>query len=152
MAEAIKRRKLIRDLSAEIHRTMDGFLERRPADYPPIRKVVLAGGGAGPAVGGLLGDDERGAGGQDQDQHQNQHNSAQRHHRALENRRKTPAQTGDRARLLALAHDARLHLRQLAFAASRRAHRLVAGSSARFTFHSHRSHDASSTIQRHNLA
>lgn len=36
----------VKDLSAEIVRTIDVFLERRPADYRPIRRVVLAGGSA----------------------------------------------------------------------------------------------------------
>lgn len=36
----------VKDLGAEIVRTLDVFLERRPPDYPPIRRLVLAGGGA----------------------------------------------------------------------------------------------------------
>jgi len=39
-------RPATKDLGAEIQRTIDVFLERRPADYPPVRKVALAGGGA----------------------------------------------------------------------------------------------------------
>jgi type IV pilus assembly protein PilM len=36
----------VKDLGGEILRTIDVFLERRPADYPPIRRIVLAGGSA----------------------------------------------------------------------------------------------------------
>lgn len=36
----------VKDLGVEIHRTIDSFLERRPAGYPPIGKIVLAGGSA----------------------------------------------------------------------------------------------------------
>lgn len=36
----------VKDLSGEIQRTIDVFLERRPAEYPPIVRIVLAGGSA----------------------------------------------------------------------------------------------------------
>lgn len=36
----------VKDLGGEIRRTIDVFLERRPADYPHIRRLVLAGGSA----------------------------------------------------------------------------------------------------------
>jgi type IV pilus assembly protein PilM len=36
----------VKDLSGEILRTIDVFHERRPADYPPIRRIILAGGSA----------------------------------------------------------------------------------------------------------
>lgn len=36
----------VKDLSSEILRTIDVFLERRPGDYRPIRRVILAGGSA----------------------------------------------------------------------------------------------------------
>ncbi len=36
----------VKDLSGEIQRTIDVFLERRPADYPPIHRILLAGGSA----------------------------------------------------------------------------------------------------------
>lgn len=47
-AEKVARalRPSVKDLAAEIMRTLDVFLERRPADYRPIRRLVLAGGGA----------------------------------------------------------------------------------------------------------
>jgi type IV pilus assembly protein PilM len=35
-----------KDLAAEIQRTVDVFLERRPAGYPPVRRLLLAGGSA----------------------------------------------------------------------------------------------------------
>lgn len=35
-----------KDLAAEIQRTIDAFLERSPGDYPPIRRLLLAGGSA----------------------------------------------------------------------------------------------------------
>lgn len=43
----------VRDLAAEIQRTIDAFLERRPAGYPPIRRLMLAGGSA--ELAGLAG-------------------------------------------------------------------------------------------------
>jgi type IV pilus assembly protein PilM len=43
----------VKDLAAEIQRTIDSFLERRPAGYPPIRRILLAGGGA--ELAGLAG-------------------------------------------------------------------------------------------------
>lgn len=39
-------RPTAKDLAAEIQRTIDVFLERRPADQPPVKRVLLAGGGA----------------------------------------------------------------------------------------------------------
>lgn len=39
-------RPALKDLGVEIHRTIDVFLERRPADHPPIVKIVVAGGSA----------------------------------------------------------------------------------------------------------
>ncbi len=36
----------VKDLAGEIQRTIDVFLERRSAGYPPIRRLVLAGGSA----------------------------------------------------------------------------------------------------------
>lgn len=36
----------VKDLAAEIQRTLDVFLERRPAGYPPVKRILLAGGSA----------------------------------------------------------------------------------------------------------
>lgn len=44
VARALK--PAVKDLSVEILRTIDVFLERRPADYRPIRRVVVTGGSA----------------------------------------------------------------------------------------------------------
>jgi type IV pilus assembly protein PilM len=46
-------RPAVKDLAAEIQRTIDVFLERRPAGYPPIRRILLAGGSA--ELAGLAG-------------------------------------------------------------------------------------------------
>jgi len=43
----------VADLAAEIQRTVDVFLERRPAGYPPVRRMLLAGGSA--ELAGLAG-------------------------------------------------------------------------------------------------
>lgn len=43
----------VRDLAAELQRTIDAFLERRPPGYPPIRRIMLAGGSA--ELAGLAG-------------------------------------------------------------------------------------------------
>lgn len=43
----------VTDLAAEIQRTLDVFLERRPAGYPPVKRVLLAGGSA--ELAGLAG-------------------------------------------------------------------------------------------------
>lgn len=45
----------VKDLAAEIQRTIDAFLERRPAGYPPLRRLMLAGGSAElPGLAGRL--------------------------------------------------------------------------------------------------
>jgi len=45
----------VKDLAAEIQRTLDVFLERRPAAYPPIKRLLLAGGSAElPGLAGRL--------------------------------------------------------------------------------------------------
>ncbi|MCM2303848.1 MAG: pilus assembly protein PilM [Elusimicrobia bacterium] len=51
VARALK--PAVKDLTAEIQRTLDVFLERRPAGYPPVRRLVLAGGSA--ELAGLAG-------------------------------------------------------------------------------------------------
>lgn len=43
----------VKDLAAEIQRTLDVFLERRPAGYPPVKRLLLAGGSA--ELAGLAG-------------------------------------------------------------------------------------------------
>jgi type IV pilus assembly protein PilM len=49
---------VVKDLSVEIQRTIDVFHERRPADYPPILRIVLAGGSAAlPGLPELLASD-----------------------------------------------------------------------------------------------
>jgi type IV pilus assembly protein PilM len=44
VARALK--PVVKDLASEIMRTIDVLLARRPADYPPVRRLVLAGGSA----------------------------------------------------------------------------------------------------------
>lgn len=51
VARALK--PAVKDLAAEIQRTIDVFLERRPPGYPPIRRLLLAGGSA--ELAGLAG-------------------------------------------------------------------------------------------------